>query len=162
MVKAFWLFSGVGLNEFAYYKGKVRINGQQCNISASKVKNKQGKPELQVIAPFNRPTEANEIYKERWQIETTLSALKSSGFNIEDTHLTDIERINKLLSLVFVAFIWIYKIGIELDELIPIKIKKQERMAKSLFKYGLEFITNVIYTNDLYRFKLCCNFLSCT
>lgn len=162
MVKAFWLFGDVGLNEFAYYKGKVLINGQQCYISASKVRNKQGKPELQIIVSFNKPTEANEIYKERWQIETAFRALKSSGFNIEDTHLTDIERINKLFSLVIVAFAWIYKIGIALDEFIPVKIKKHGRMAKSLFKYGLEFISNVIYTNDLIRFKLCCNFLSCT
>ena len=34
----------------------------------------------------------------------------SSGFNIEDTHLTDIDRINKLYALVLVAFVLAYKI----------------------------------------------------
>jgi len=32
-------------------------------------------------------------------------ALKSSGFNLEDTHLKDSERIEKWVSLVFIAFI---------------------------------------------------------
>ena len=29
-------------------------------------------------------------YKFRWQIETAFKAMKSSGFNIEDTHLRDL------------------------------------------------------------------------
>jgi hypothetical protein len=39
-------------------------------------------------------------------------ALKTTGFNIEDTHLTDIDRINKLFALVLIAFVWAYKVGI--------------------------------------------------
>ena len=42
-------------------------------------------------------------------------ALKSSGFNLEDTHLKDADRIAKLVSMVFIAFIWCYKVGIYLD-----------------------------------------------
>ncbi|MBK9040676.1 MAG: transposase [Bdellovibrionales bacterium] len=34
--------------------------------------------------------------KERWQIETLFSCLKSRGFNLEETHVTDLERIKKL------------------------------------------------------------------
>ena len=69
------------------------FNGQLCYLSASKIKNKQGAPELQIIISFNRPENAQQLYRERWQIETAFKALKSSGFNIEDTHLTDIKRI---------------------------------------------------------------------
>lgn len=47
---------------------------------------------------------ANKIYKERWQIETAFRALITSGFNIEETHLQDIERIEKLFTLVIIAF----------------------------------------------------------
>ena len=100
-------------------------------LSASKVKNRNGVPELQIIVSFNKPDEAQSLYKERWQIETAFKALKTSGFNIEDTHLTDIDRINKLFALVMVAFVWAclpvrqaYKAGIFLKALIPIKIKK--------------------------------------
>jgi len=41
------------------------------------------------------------------QIESAFKALKTSGFNIEDTHLTDIDRVYKLLSLVLIAFAWV-------------------------------------------------------
>jgi hypothetical protein len=49
-------------------------------------------------------------------------ALKSSRFNIEDTHLTEMERISKLFALVIVAFGWAFKVGIYLNEICPIKI----------------------------------------
>lgn len=88
--------------------------------------------------------------------------MKSSGFNIEDTHLTDIERIAKLVALVMVAFVWAYKAGIFLNEICPIKIKKHGRKAKSLFKYGLTYFAKVLFSNELNEFKKCCKFLSCT
>jgi hypothetical protein len=94
------------------------------------VKNKQGVPELQIIVSFNKPDEAQSVYKERWQIETAFWTLMSSDFNIEDTHLTDIDRINKLFALVLVTFVWAYKIEIFLDIVCPIKIKKNGRKAK--------------------------------
>ena len=42
------------------------------------------------------------------------------------------------------------------------KIKKHGRKAKSLFKYGLIFPANVLFTNDLDKFRERCKFLSCT
>ncbi|MDR1895508.1 MAG: IS4 family transposase, partial [Prevotellaceae bacterium] len=95
--------------------------------------------------------------------ETAFRALKSSGFNIEDTHLTDLKRIEKLFSIVMVAFAWAYVVGIYInDHIKPITIKTHGRRAKSLFKYGLECIANILLnicnSNDLDVFK----FLSCT
>jgi len=82
-----------------------RVNGQLCYLSASKIKNKAKVPELQIIISFNKPENAQKRYKERWQIETTFWALKSSGFNIEKTHLTDLDRLAKLFSIVMLAFV---------------------------------------------------------
>lgn len=161
-VKASWLFNRLNINQYEFYRGIVYVNGELCYLSASKVKNKQGVPELQIIVSFNKPGEAQSLYKERWQIETAFKALKTSGFNIEDTHLTDIDRIAKLFSLVLVAFVWVYKAGIFLDSICPIKIKKHGRRAKSLFKYGLTYLANMLFSNDIDKFKECCEFLSCT
>jgi len=88
--------------------------------------------------------------------------MKTSGFHIEDTHLTDLDRVEKLFSLVLVAFVWAYKAGIYLDSIRPIKIKAQGRKAYSLFKYGLNFLANALFNNDIDRFKECCKFLSFT
>ena len=161
-VKASWLFSHLKINQYEFLRRIVYVNGQLCYLSASKVRNKEGVPELQIIVSFNKPDEAQSVYKERWQIETAFRGLKSSGFNIEDTHLTDIDRVNKLFALVLVAFVWAYKIGIFLDTVCPIKIKNHGRKAKSLFKYGLTFLANTLFSNDIEKFKKCCQFLSCT
>ena len=91
-VKASWLFNSLKLNQFLYYSRIVKINNQLCYISGSKVLNKKGVPEFQIIISFNKPEKADELYKQRWQIETAFKALKSSGFNLEDTHLTELDR----------------------------------------------------------------------
>jgi transposase len=140
----------------------VNIHGQLCYISGSKVLSKKGIPELQIIISFNDPQQANTLYKDRWQIETVFRALKSSGFNIEDTHLKDIERINKLFALVMIAFVWAYKVGIYLNSLKPIKIKKHGRKAYSYFKYGLNYLARLLNISYMGEFKKCCEFLSCT
>jgi len=118
-----------------------------------------------VFLTNNMNLKASEIaflYKKLWEVELFFKALKASGFNIEDTHLTDIERLIKLLSLVLIAFAWVYKAGIYLDKLKPIKIKKHGRQAKSLFKYGLYYIAKLLFSNDIDKFNQCCEFLSCT
>lgn len=161
-VKASWLFGHLALNQYAFHPGIVYVNGQLCYLSASKVINRQGIPELQIIVSFNKPDESLSLYKERWQIESAFKALKTSGFNIEDTHLTDLDRINKLLALVLFAFTWAYIAGVFLDLLRPIKIKSHGRRAKSLFKYGLTYLASVLFSNDIDKFKDICKFLSCT
>lgn len=161
-IKASWYFNQLKINQFMYLRKIVMVNGQLCYLSGSKVKNKEGVPELQIIVSFNKPDEAQGLYKQRWQIETAFKALKSSGFNIEDTHLQEMDRVSKLFSLVLVAFIWAYKAGIYLNSIKPIKIKKHGRRAKSIFKYGLEYLAKILFSNDLKEFDLCAKFLSCT
>lgn len=79
-VKASWLFADLPLNGSRVNHRIVYVNNQLCYLSASKVRNKEGKPELQVVVSFNKPENAMEIYKDRWQIETAFRALKTSGF----------------------------------------------------------------------------------
>ena len=88
--------------------------------------------------------------------------MKSSGYNIEDTHLTELDRVEKLFALVLIAFTWAYKIGIELDKLKPIEIKKHGRRAYSFFKYGLNTLAKILNNNDLIQFRDYVKFLSCT
>ncbi|MCQ2283902.1 MAG: hypothetical protein MJZ57_03250 [Bacteroidales bacterium] len=79
-----------------------------------------------------------EFVGERW-------IMKSAGFNIEDTHLTDIERIEKLLLLVMMAFVWCYNIGEFVNlNLKSIRILKHGRKAKSIFRYGLDIVTEFL------------------
>ena len=57
--------------------------------------------------------------------------MKTSGFNIEDTHLTDIDRIERLFAIITIAFTWAYLVGIYKDANIkPIRILKNGRRAQ--------------------------------
>ena len=84
-VKAFWLFNSLKVNQFHYYTKIVQINGQLCYLSGTKL----NKGEFLILISFNKPEKANDYYKQRWQIEMTFKAMKSSGFDIEKTPVFD-------------------------------------------------------------------------
>jgi hypothetical protein len=162
-LRAGWFFSRLKLGEFAHHTKIVYINNVACYLSASVIKSKTGQPEFQFLISFNDPSKSKDCYKKRWQIETMFKALKTSGFNIEKTHLQDIERIEKLVSLVFIAFAWCYKVGIYVDlNEQKIKIKKHGFRAKSLFKHGLDYISNILLNPQNQSNVDVFNFLSCS
>ena len=47
-------------------------------VYISKIKNKEAKPELQIVVSFNQPEHAIESYKQRWQIEVDFRNIKST------------------------------------------------------------------------------------
>lgn len=149
-----WLFNRLGVGESMRYPKIVEINGRYCYLSATLSRKRNEEPELLVIIRFNRNERSFLNYKERWQVETLFKSLKSSGFDIENTHLQDIRRIEKLLCLVMMALVWRYKVGDYLDRHVkPIPIKKHGHRAKSVFKYGLEHISNILLNNEREGFK---------
>ena len=75
--------------------------------------------------------------------------LKSRGFRFEETHLTDGERINKLLALLALATVWAFKVGEWLHQQEPLKIKKHGRLAKSIFRYGLDHLRSIVFDIQL-------------
>jgi len=158
-IKVSWLFQST---QFKYYSKIVKINNQLCYISGCKLKGKNGKQDYLIIISFTKPQNANIKYANRWQIEMCFKAMKSSGFDIEKTHLTDIKRIEKLLLLIMIAFVWCYKVGIYLHQIIPIKIKTHNRKAISIFKYGLNYINKAFLNNEFVLDFNIFKFLSCT
>jgi len=157
-IKAFWLFNNLKIGEYKVYHKIVKVNNQCCYISGCKLI----KGEFLIVISYNKPEEAEQDYKQRWQIEMCFKSMKSSGFDIEKTHLKDIQRIEKLVLLVMIAFIWCYKVGIYLHQLKPIKIKKHGRKEITIFKLGLNYIANVLL-NALNQSNMnIYDFLSCT
>ena len=156
-IKVSWLFNSLKINEFIYYPKIVRINGELCYLSGCKTKD-----DFLIIVSFNKPQNAKQAYKERWQIEMCFKSMKSSGFDIENTHLQDIERIEKLVLLVLIAFVWCYKIGIYHHLINPIILKKHGRKAQSIFKYGLNLIASILLNSQNQSNINISSFLSCT
>lgn len=163
LIYACWLFNHLKVGEFYHYPKIVELHGQRCYLSGSKAIGKDGKPELLMIVSFNKPEQGVAFYKQRWQIETLFKGMKSSGFNIKDTHVTDLDRLEKLFSLVMIAFVWYYKLGDYIDEYVKkISIKKHGRRAVSVFKCGLDYLSKVLL-NGFNRIDYSVfSFLSCT
>ena len=105
-------------------------------------------------------------YGERWKIETLFGVLKTRGFRLEDTHLTEPKRVSKLLSLLTIAVSWAMLAGEMESQVKPLKIKKHGNLEKSIFRLGFEVLRNCfcqITTNfrQKQRFQQLTLLLSC-
>ena len=161
-ITAWHLFNNMKIGELRHYNKIVTMHGQLCYLSGMKTI-KDGKIDYCIVVCFNKPDMALEYYSKRWQIETLFKGLKSSGFNIEDTHVKALERLQNLILIVMIAFVWCYKIGDFLDiQIRPIKIKKHGNRAVSIFKYGLDFLSRVLLSGFNKLNISVFSFLSCT
>jgi hypothetical protein len=104
--------------------------------------------ELLIVATVTLMADPIAHYGKRWEIETLFGCLKSKGFHFEDTHIVNPARINKLLVLLSVAFCWAHKVGEWRHDQKPIKIKKHGRKSQSLFRYGLDYLTDVLINKN--------------
>jgi len=161
-IKAWHLFNSTRVGQLMHYHKIMQLNGEYCYLSGMKTV-KDGKLDFCIVVSFNRPQESLHKYGQRWQIETLFRGLKSSGFNLEDTHVTHLDRLEKLILLVMVAFVWCYKIGDFIDSHIkPIKIKKHGNRAVSVFRYGLDYLSRMLISGCNCMNINCLKFLLCT
>lgn len=103
---------------------------------------------LMVVATNVDPVQAIDLYLKRWEIETLFGCFKSRGFNFEDTHITDLKRIKKVIVLLAISFCWSHRIGEWQNEIKPIKIKSHGRLSKSIFRYGLDYLRESFYNPE--------------
>lgn len=116
--------------------GKRQIWGHELYIIGLKMTD----GELVIIATQDQPETALADYKERWQIETLFGCLKSRGFDLETTHITDLKRLEKLLAFLAIAFCWCHLVGEWRHQIKPITLKNHGRLAHSLFRYGFDYL----------------------
>ncbi len=109
---------------------------------------------LIVITPDSCSTAISD-YGKRWGIETLFGMFKTRGFCLESTHFNDSERLSKLLALIALALCWAVKTGEWLHQHQPIKVKKHGRLAKSIFRYGLDYLRSIFTDLDLKHDEFC-------
>ncbi len=149
-VKVSTIFKPLGLQTVMSMYQSVEITGCEVYLTGLKYRNTKGKIEFLVVASHKYTKDAIKYYKKRWQIETMFKALKTSGFELESTHLTDYKRLNQLLMILAMAFVWAYKVGIyKNEEITPIKIKNHGRPEYSFFKYGLKWLAQCFHSMNI-------------
>lgn len=156
------LFCGFRISQPVELKGARRLLGLNLHISGMKLRAGE-----YLIVASARPTEtALTQYANRWEIETLFGCMKTRGFCLEQTHVTDPERLKKLLVLVALAFCWAHIIGEWLNEHKPLKVKAHGRKARSIFRYGFDhlrrILCNLASAAQQIAFRQVTQLLSCT
>jgi len=97
------LFKHIQKDEF-YGFGECDILGRRLHLGGIEVT--KSKEPLMLVS--NRPMNTNtiSIYQKRWEIETMFGAFKSKGFNLEESKLSEGYKIQKLMALLSIAFVW--------------------------------------------------------
>jgi len=98
-----------------------------------------------IIVSHDESDQVMEDYAKRWKIEVLFQSLKERRFNFEDVNLKDEERLKRLFAVIVIAFCWAYHVGAWLNNQKPIRMKKHQRPAKSVFRYGFDLIRNILF-----------------
>jgi hypothetical protein len=141
-IEAAWLFYALKSGEQLTI-GKKKIFDCDVFLSGGRAPN----GDLMIIASNIECGNAVETYLLRWQIEVLFQCLKSRGFRFEDTHITNRNKIKKLIVLLVIGFCWAHIVGEwRHSNECAIKLKKHGRKAISYFRYGLDLIHEAIAT----------------
>ncbi|NJK58751.1 MAG: IS4 family transposase [Pleurocapsa sp. SU_5_0] len=154
------VFSHLQIGQKSLLRRTRTLWGHQVYVGALRL---QDNSLLTIIAPHYCSTIIDD-YAQRWGIETLFGIFKSRGFNLEDTHLENSERLSRLFALLTIALCWAYRTGQWLSDSKPILIKTHGRKAKSVFRYGFDYLRTILLNLEDYEddFLLSLRFLSCT
>ncbi len=123
----------------------VTYQNMNLHLAMDFSKNKKGEDDPLLVITNNENCDALKIYKERWSIEVFFQSIKNRGFNMEETHLTEMEKIAKLFMFTGIAFAVCLTIGIYKDAVEnKIPIKNHGYKANSYFRHGLDALKEVL------------------
>ena len=100
---------------------------------------------LYLVSNMATAEEACRLYEKRFRIETFFSDQKSRGFHIHKSHISDVQRLSRLLIAACLAYIWIVYLGsvCEKEQWRPI-IHRRKRCDLSLFQLGLRLLEHFL------------------
>ncbi len=132
------LFSDLKVGKSRVLRASRKVSGQQVWLSGLRLDSK----ELLIVAGNQYFTSPFDIYGFRWEIECLFQCLKGRGFHMEETRLVRYFRIKKMMALLAIGFCWAHKTGEWKQKAVkPLKIKTHGRLEKSIFRYGLDHLT---------------------
>jgi hypothetical protein len=100
---------------------------------------------LSLVSNMATAEAACRLYEKRFRIETFFSDQKSRGFHIHKSHMSDVQRLSRLLIAACLAYIWIVYLGsiCEKEGWRPL-IHRRKRCDLSLFQWGLRLLEHFL------------------
>ena len=156
------LFAHLQPGEPSVLTKRRRLWGRWVYVSALRMPNDK----LLVVATDQAPATAISDYALRWSIETLFGMFKSRGFRLEETSMREAERLKKLFALLTIALCWAVKAGQWLHSVKPLVLKAHGRLAKSVFRYGVDYLQHIFLNlsqpQQQLDFQQAIQLLSCT
>jgi len=135
------LFSHLPSGELKLLNQSYRIHG--CNVRLAGMK--LSAHDYAIIATNRPPAQAFLAYQRRWDVEMLFSDLKTTGFDLESTHLA-YAKLDTLFALLAIAFAWAHHVGEWLHDTRrkPLRRKSHLRREKSFFRHGLDHLRHLL------------------
>lgn len=97
-----------------------------------------------------------KAYRRRMWIEEMFGDMKRHGFNLQATHLRHIQRIERLMLAVCIAYVWLIAFGSwVVKNGYRHLVDRKDRRDKSYFRIGWEWIERCFRHNQPVKLKFC-------
>ena len=102
-----------------------------------------------VVTNIPAPKNALRLYRKRWRIECLFADANTRGFNIEDTHISNPDKLATLLVIVALAMTWAYRCASQAMGRQGIPKKAHKRRVKSWFRIGFDILRRwILYDTE--------------
>lgn len=135
----------------------IRLQHFRLKLATKIIGHEKDKEDRYLLILTNADVEkAIDIYRNRWSIEVFFQSIKKRGFNLENTHFTDLKRLKKLFAIVCLAFCTCLNTGLwKHDKIKPMKKKKNGYKPFSFFRYGLDQLRKaLLHPHELEKLAL--------
>jgi hypothetical protein len=139
------LGNGIHAGQSNSYKDILFTNEQYGPVNLIVWWGKEYKNPIYLVADLKSKTEVCKFYKKRFRIETFFSDQKSRGFHIQKSHISNPDKLARLLMAVCLAYIWIVYLGnLCMNIGVHKLIHRANRCDLSLFQLGLRYLKHIL------------------
>jgi len=95
------------------------------------------------------PALALHLYGRRMWIEEMFGDMKDNGFDLEATHLRQVDRLNRLTLAVCLLFVWFIALGVAVTTLGAASlVDRKDRRDLSFFRRGFDWLDRILELGD--------------
>ena len=103
---------------------------------------------IYLVSNLDLVEEVCHWYQRRFKIETFFSDQKSRGFNLHKSHLSNPQRLAKLMLAACLAYLWIVYLGVwSIQQKLLFVVHRTDRCDLSLFQLGLRILEYLLDAN---------------